>query len=78
MNEQPDLVFTHWPIDNDEDHRADSLIVNDAWLRMGKKSALYYYEVSNGEDTLHSSPTHYVDISRRDIISSTPDSGEAH
>ena len=27
-----------------------------------KKFALYYYEVSDGEDTLQFSPTHYVDI----------------
>jgi LmbE family N-acetylglucosaminyl deacetylase len=60
--ERPDAVFTHWPIDNHADHRAISMLVYDAWLRMGKKSALYYYEVSNGEDTVQFSPTHYVDI----------------
>ena len=61
--EQPAVVFTHWPIDNHRDHRAMSLLAYDAWLRMGKKFALYYYEVSNGEDTVQFSPTHYVDIS---------------
>jgi LmbE family N-acetylglucosaminyl deacetylase len=61
--EQPNIVFTHWPIDNHADHRAVSLLVYDAWLRMGKKFALYYYEVSNGEDTVQFAPTHYVDIS---------------
>jgi N-acetylglucosamine malate deacetylase 1 len=61
-SEQPDVVFTHWPIDNHADHRALSMLVYDAWLRMGKKFALYYYEVSNGEDTVQFSPTHYVDI----------------
>jgi LmbE family N-acetylglucosaminyl deacetylase len=60
--EQPDAVFTHWPIDNHADHRAISILVYDAWLRMKKKFALYYYEVSNGEDTVQFSPTHYVDI----------------
>jgi LmbE family N-acetylglucosaminyl deacetylase len=60
--EQPNLVFTHWPIDNHADHRAISLLVYEAWLRMGKKFALYYYEVSNGEDTVQFTPTHYVDI----------------
>jgi LmbE family N-acetylglucosaminyl deacetylase len=60
--EQPDVVFTHWPIDNHADHRAISMLVYDAWLRMGKSFALYYYEVSNGEDTLQFAPTHYVDI----------------
>jgi hypothetical protein len=29
---------------------------------MGRTFALYYYEVSNGEDTVQFSPTHYVDI----------------
>jgi LmbE family N-acetylglucosaminyl deacetylase len=60
--EQPNVVFTHWPIDNHADHRAISLLVYDAWLKMGKKFALYYYEVSNGEDTVQFTPTHYVDI----------------
>lgn len=61
--ERPDVVFTHWPIDNHADHRAMSMLVYEAWLRMGRKFALYYYEVSNGEDTLQFTPTHYVDIS---------------
>ena len=60
--ERPDAVFTHWPIDNHADHRAISMLVYDAWLRLGKKFALYYYEVSNGEDTLQFAPTHFVDI----------------
>lgn len=60
--EHPDVVFTHWPIDNHADHRAMSLLVYEAWLRLGKRFALYYYEVSNGEDTVQFSPTHYVDI----------------
>lgn len=61
-SEKPDVVFTQWPIDGHRDHRAISSLTYDAWLRMGKKFALYYYEVSNGEDTLMFSPTHYVDI----------------
>jgi LmbE family N-acetylglucosaminyl deacetylase len=60
--EHPDAVFTHWPIDNHADHRAISMLVYDAWLKLKKKFALYYYEVSNGEDTLQFAPTHYVDI----------------
>jgi LmbE family N-acetylglucosaminyl deacetylase len=61
--ERPDVVFTQWPIDGHRDHRAISTLTYDAWLAMGKKFALYYYEVSNGEDTLMFSPSHYVDIS---------------
>jgi N-acetylglucosamine malate deacetylase 1 len=60
--EQPDVVFTHWPIDNHADHRAISMLVYDAWVRMKRRFALYYYEVSNGEDTVQFSPTHFVDI----------------
>ena len=61
--EKPDVVFTHWPIDNHRDHRAISMLVYDAWLRGDKKFALYFYEVSDGEDTLMFHPTEYVDIS---------------
>jgi LmbE family N-acetylglucosaminyl deacetylase len=60
--ERPDLVFTHWPIDNHADHRAMSMLVYESWLRMQKRFALYYYEVSNGEDTVQFVPTHHVDI----------------
>jgi len=60
--ERPDAVFTHWPIDNHADHRAISMLVYDAWLRTEKRFALYYYEVSNGEDTVQFAPTHLVDI----------------
>jgi len=62
--EKPDVLFTHWPIDGHRDHRAISALAYDAWLRLDKKFAFYYYEVSNGEDTLMFSPTDYVDISR--------------
>ncbi len=61
-SERPDAVFTHWPIDNHADHRAISMLVHDAWSHMGRRFALYYYEVSNGEDTVQFAPTHHVDI----------------
>ncbi len=60
--ERPDVVLTHWPIDNHADHRALALLVYESWLRMGRNFSLYYYEVSNGEDTVQFTPTHYVDI----------------
>ncbi len=58
---QPDVVITQWPIDNHRDHRAITMLTYDAW-KQSKSFALYYYEVSDGEDTLQFSPTHYVDI----------------
>ena len=59
--ESPDIVFTQWPIDRHRDHRAVSTLKLDAWLKGGKKFALYYYEVA--EDTMMFSPADYVDIS---------------
>jgi LmbE family N-acetylglucosaminyl deacetylase len=61
--EKPDIVLTHWPVDTHRDHRTVSLLVYDAWLRLGRKFALYYFEVNPGAQTQHFHPTHYVDIS---------------
>ena len=61
-DEKPDAVFTQWPIDNHRDHRTISMLTYDSWNRSGKKFALYYYEVSDGEDTLQFSPVQFVDI----------------
>jgi N-acetylglucosamine malate deacetylase 1 len=60
--EAPDAVFTHWMIDNHRDHRAISMLCYDAWHSSKKKFALYYFEVSDGEDTLQFSPNRYSDI----------------
>jgi LmbE family N-acetylglucosaminyl deacetylase len=60
--EKPDLVLTHWPIDTHPDHRAISMLVYDAWLRLGRSFALYYFEVDAGAQTQHFHATHYVDI----------------
>ena len=62
--EKPDVLFTQWPIDGHPDHRAASMLCYDAWLRMGKSFGFYYYEVSDGEDTLMFSPTEYIDITQ--------------
>ena len=59
--ENPDVVFTQWPIDHHRDHRAVAALTLDAWFQSGNKFALYYYEVA--EDTVMFSPNEYVDIS---------------
>lgn len=60
--ENPDAVFCQWPLDNHRDHRAISMLSYDAWTQSGRKFALYYYEVSDGEDTMQFSPNLFVDI----------------
>ena len=59
--EHPDIVFAQWPLDQHRDHRALSNLVLDAWLRGGRQSALYFYEVA--DDTMMFTPAEYVDIS---------------
>lgn len=62
--ENPDAVLNHWPIDNHPDHRGIANLTYEAWNRLKRSFAMYYYEVSDGEDTMQfPSPTHFVDIS---------------
>jgi len=62
--ENPDAVFTHWVIDNHADHRAIANLTYESWKQLKRRFPLYYYEVSDGEDTNQfPAPTHYVDIS---------------
>jgi LmbE family N-acetylglucosaminyl deacetylase len=60
--ENPDIVFTQWPIDSHRDHRICSILAYDAWINMGKKFALYYYEVTSGNETQNFTPTNYINI----------------
>ncbi|HOU14260.1 MAG TPA: PIG-L family deacetylase [Anaerolineae bacterium] len=62
-NEQPDLIFTHWSIDTHRDHRACSSLVYDAWLRMGRRVPLFYFECMTGQQSQNFAPTDYVNIS---------------
>ena len=62
--ENPDAVFNQWFVDNHADHRATANLTYEAWNRSKRRFALYYYEVSDGEDTMQfPAPSHYVDIS---------------
>ncbi len=62
--ENPDAVLNQWFIDNHPDHRAIANLTYEAWNRLKRRFALYYYEVSDGEDTMQfNAPTHFVDIS---------------
>jgi LmbE family N-acetylglucosaminyl deacetylase len=60
--EEPDIILTHWPIDSHRDHRICSILVYDAWLNSGCKSALYYCEAMSGVQSQNFTPTDYIDI----------------
>ena len=61
--ENPDIVFTHWPIDSHADHRVCASLVYDAWRRLGYTFELYYGEAMTGMQSQSFFPTDYVDIS---------------
>lgn len=60
--EDPDVVFTQWPIDSHLDHQAASTLTFRAWLAARGRFELYYYEVDLGAQTMCFHPTDYVDI----------------
>ena len=60
--EKPSLVLTHWPVDSHRDHCVCSVLVRDAWRRLGYSFALYYFEVMTGMQTQNFTPTDFVDI----------------
>jgi LmbE family N-acetylglucosaminyl deacetylase len=60
--EQPDIVFTHWPLDSHMDHLVVSILTIHAWRNAGRKFDLYFYEVDAGEQTVGFAPTDYVDV----------------
>jgi LmbE family N-acetylglucosaminyl deacetylase len=60
---QPDIVFTHWPLDTHRDHRNAAQLTYEAWESLGESFALVYYEVMTGIQTHHFEPNCFVDIS---------------
>lgn len=62
MAENPDLLFTQWPLDSHPDHQVAGMLGLTAWHLSGKKFPLYFYEVNTGSETMVFTPTDYVDI----------------
>ena len=60
---EPDIVFTHWPLDTHRDHRNAAQLTYEAWESLGESFALVYYEVMTGIQTHHFEPNCFVDIS---------------
>jgi LmbE family N-acetylglucosaminyl deacetylase len=61
--ENPDAVFTHWPIDTHMDHQVASLLAIRAWMSLSPKPQLYFFEVNSGSQSQGFLPNTYVDIS---------------
>lgn len=61
-HEQPDLIFTHWPIDSHRDHQVASLLATHGWMKSDRRAVVYYFEVCAGQQTMVFKPTDYVDI----------------
>jgi len=60
--EKPDVVFTHWPVDEHKDHQIASILTIQAWKEAQQKFTLYFYEVCTGYQSFIFHPTDYVDI----------------
>jgi LmbE family N-acetylglucosaminyl deacetylase len=60
--EEPDLVFTQWPIDTHMDHQVASMLTLRTYWAARKRFPIYFYEVNAGDQTQGFRPTAYVDI----------------
>jgi N-acetylglucosamine malate deacetylase 1 len=58
----PDVVFTHWPVDTHMDHQVASVLTIRAWMGL-RTAQLYFFEVNTGSQTEGFLPNTYVDIS---------------
>jgi LmbE family N-acetylglucosaminyl deacetylase len=61
--ENPDILYTQWPIDAHPDHQVTGALALGLWTKSKRKFSLYFYEVNTGSETMHFIPTDYVDIS---------------
>lgn len=60
--ENPDMVFTHWPVELHRDHGACAGLVIEAWKRLKYSFELYFCEPMTGAQAQLFYPTDYVDI----------------
>lgn len=60
----PDAVIVHWPIDSHRDHANCSLLVLDAWRRLGEYFDLFFHEAMTGLQSKTFAPTDWVDITK--------------
>lgn len=61
--QNPDVLFTHWPVDTHMDHQVASVLTIRAWMAGQRTPPLYFFEVNTGSQTEGFMPDTYVDIS---------------
>jgi len=61
-SENPDLLFTQWPVDAHPDHQVTGMLGLTAWVRSSRSFRLFFYEVNTGSETMAFTPTDWVDI----------------
>ncbi len=61
-DENPHVVFTHWPIDTHMDHQVASFLTIRACMNLGYRFALYFFEVDTGSQSQGFFPNTYVDV----------------
>lgn len=62
---EPDVVFVHWPVDVNPDHRQVAALTIEAFMQKGMNTEVFCYEVFSEvgrPQSLGFYPTHYVDI----------------
>lgn len=60
--EEPNVIFTHWPVDTHMDHQVASVLTIRAWMGMGERPQLYFFEVNTGSQSQGFLPNTYVDV----------------
>lgn len=71
MDQKPDVVITHWPLDVNPDHRATAALVIEPCYQLAVNYEILFFEpISSGRwsaetrpQGLHFIPTHYCEVS---------------
>ena len=61
-DERPDVLFTHWPVDTHMDHQVACFLTIQAWMALGERAHLYFFEVNTGSQSQGFLPNTYVDV----------------
>jgi len=60
--EQPDVLFAHWPVDTHMDHQVASMLAIRAWMASREQPLLFFFEVNTGSQSQGFLPNTYVDV----------------